>query len=113
MYKPGDRVVYTASKHSRHPGPRAEQVTPERHGEGYFYDVRKYWLVRSVDADGRLTVVTRRGKERHVRADDERLRPARWWESFFLASRFPPSAPSSGSELTDRERAPAGTQSAS
>jgi hypothetical protein len=91
MYRPGDRVVYTASKHSRHPGPRAERVTPERNGEGYHYDVRKYWIVRAVDADGRLTVVTRRGKERHIAASDERLRPARWWESLFFASRFPPA----------------------
>src|SRR5262245_12899409 len=113
MYKPGDRVVYTASKHSRQPGPRAEQVTPEGPGEGYFYDVRKYWLVRSVDAEVRVPVVTRRGKGRHMSASDERLRPARWWESFFLSSRFPPSGPLSGPDLAAGERAPSGTQSAS
>src|SRR4030095_10055692 len=68
MYRPGDRGVYTASKHSRHPGPRAEQVTPERHGEGYFYDVRKYWLVRAIGSDGTLTVLTPPGKERALPA---------------------------------------------
>ena len=110
MYRPGDRVVYTASKHSRHPGPRAEQVTPERHGEGYFYDVRKYWLVRDVQSDGTLIIITRRGKERQVSAADKRLRPARWWENLFLASRFPqqPDSPDRP-EMQDRGRVPAGT----
>ena len=110
MYRPGDRVVYTASKHSRHPGPRAEQVTPERHGEGYFYDVRKYWLVRDVQADGTLTVVTRRGKERRVSAADDRLRPARWWESLFFGSRFPQTSNSpQRDEMDSTPGFPAGT----
>jgi hypothetical protein len=62
---------------------------PEPNGEGYFYDVKKYWLVQDVKSDGTLTVVTRRGKQRTIAASDQRLRPARWWESLFLASRFP------------------------
>jgi hypothetical protein len=97
MYQPGDRVVYLANKHSRHPGPRAEAVTPERNGEGYFYEVKKYWRVLAVRPDGHLTVVTRRGKQRVVPTSDPRLRPARWWENIFLSSRFPepPDQPSS------------------
>lgn len=98
MYRPGDRVVYTASKHSRRPGPRAVEVTPERHGEGYFYHVKKFWLVRDVQPDGTLTVVTRRGKQRVVPASDPCLRPARWWENIFCSSRFPQS--------TDQPRPP-------
>src|SRR6266576_1190130 len=89
MYRPGDRVVYIATKHSPHPGRRAEAVQPEPHGEGYSYRVKKYWLVLSVQADGLLLVVTRRGKERTVPASDPRLRPARWWESLLLRGRFP------------------------
>jgi hypothetical protein len=89
MYRPGDRVVYTATKHSAHPGPRAEAVQPEQHGEGYWYDVKKYWLVVHVQPDGFLTVITRRGKERAIAASDPRLRPARWWEAFFFRDRFP------------------------
>ncbi|MDX1946987.1 MAG: hypothetical protein SFU86_16410 [Pirellulaceae bacterium] len=89
MYRPGDRVVYRTTKHSAHPGPRAEAVQPERNGEGYSYDVKKYWVVVEVRTDGTLTVVTRRGKQRSVPAADPRLRPARWWENVFLASRFP------------------------
>jgi hypothetical protein len=93
MYKPGDRVVFTAAKHSAHPGPRAELVQPEPNGEGYSYNVKKYWLVVGTRPDGRLTVVTRRGKERLVLAADPRLRPARWWETFFFGARFPQQPP--------------------
>jgi hypothetical protein len=89
MYKPGDRVVYLASKHSSHPTPRAEDLEPEPHGEGYSYAVRKYWVVAEVHSDGTLSILTRRGKQRTVRASDNRLRPARWWERWFLAGRFP------------------------
>ena len=89
MYKPGDRVVYLASKHSTHPTPRAEELEPEPYGEGYRYAVRKYWVVAEVRRDGTLAIVTRRGKQRILSADDSRLRPARWWERWFLAERFP------------------------
>lgn len=100
MYRLGDRVVFTATKHSAHPGPRAEKVQPERHGEGYSYDVKKFWLVAEVRNDGTIAAITRRGKRRLVRGDDPRLRPARWWERLLYRSRFPqwhesnrPSAP--------------------
>ena len=89
MFKPGDRVVYVAAKHSSHPTPRAEDVQPEPNGEGYTYDVKKYWLVLDVRPDGTLAVVTRRGKQRLISASDPRLRAANWWERFFLSSRFP------------------------
>ncbi|QDU26396.1 hypothetical protein ETAA8_14740 [Anatilimnocola aggregata] len=89
MYKPGDRVVYLASKHSSHPTPRAVELDPEPNGEGYSYAVRKYWVVQEVLPDGTLSILTRRGKQRVVKASDNRLRPARWWERWFLAGRFP------------------------
>jgi len=89
MYRAGDRVIYTATKHSAHPGPRAEAVQPEQHGEGYWYDVKKYWLVVGVQPDGFLVVITRRGKERSIAASDPRLRLARWWEWLLYRDRFP------------------------
>lgn len=89
MYRPGDRVVYVASKHSAHPGPRAEAVQPEQNGEGYWYDVKKYWVVIDVRPNGVITIITRRGKHRDIAVSDPRLRPARWWEMLFLRSRFP------------------------
>ena len=96
MYTAGDRVIYMTTKHSVHPGPRAEAVQPERNGEGYSYAVKKYWLVTEVQPSGLLVVMTRRGKQRTVQASDPHLRPARWWENFFLRSRFPQLPPSSG-----------------
>ena len=89
MFKTGDRVVYLATKHSAHPGPRAEQVQPEPNGEGYSYGVKKYWLVSRVESSGMVTVITRRGKQRTLPATDPRLRIARWWENLFFGARFP------------------------
>lgn len=105
MYKPGDRVVYTTTKHSAHPGPRAEDVHPEQHGEGYWYAVKKYWVVSRVQSDGHLTVITRRGKERSVAADDPRLRAARWWESLLFGGRFPRSGKTSPRDNESRSSA--------
>lgn len=106
MYKPGDRVVYTATKHSAHPGPRAEAVAPEPHGEGYSYHVKKYWTVLEVQPGGGLKVVTRRGKHRFLPPDDPQLRPARWWETLFLRSRFP-RLPAEGDARSEEEPADA------
>lgn len=90
MYKSGDPVVYLINKHSDHPGPRAESVMPEPHGEGYSYAVKKYWRIIDVDSHGgTVQVMTRRGKERRVRLADPQLRLASWWERLLLASRFP------------------------
>jgi hypothetical protein len=89
MYHVGDRVIYLAEKHSLHPGPRAEDIEPETHGEGYWYRVKKFWTVLEVRPDGQITVLTRRGKQRQIAAADPRLRPARWWERWLYGSRFP------------------------
>ncbi|MEX2025984.1 MAG: hypothetical protein WEH44_01765 [Pirellulaceae bacterium] len=89
MYHAGDRIIYVAEKHSGHPGPRAEAIQPETHGEGYWYQVKKFWTVLEVLPEGQLKVLTRRGKQRQVASDDPRLRPARWWEKLLYSSRFP------------------------
>lgn len=89
MYKPGDCIVYRQTKHSSHPTPRAVEVWPEPKGEFYSYDVLKYWVVSSVQHDGRLVVKTRRGKSRVIQREDPALRRARWWERLLFASRFP------------------------
>jgi hypothetical protein len=91
MYQPGDRVIYLAEKHSPHPGPRAEAVQPETHGEGYSYRVKKFWVVLEVQEES-LVVRTRRGKQRNVSMSDPRLRPARWWEKLLMSARFPDQA---------------------
>ena len=87
-FRSGDRVIYTAVKHSTHPGPRAKDVRPERAGDGYLYSVDKFWLVARVRGT-QLDLITRRGKTRTVDADDPRLHAAAWWERLLYKARFP------------------------
>lgn len=91
MIRPGDVVVYTKTKHTTSPGPRAHDIEPESRGEYYTYAVDKYWIVESVEPDG-ITCRTRRGKSHRIALDDPRLRPANFWEKLFLKSRFPTPA---------------------
>lgn len=87
--EPGDFVIYRKTKHSTHPGRRAANIQPARHGETYSYTVDKYWTVLAVQPDGRLLVGTRRGKRLHVSANDPMLHRATWLERILYRSRFP------------------------
>jgi hypothetical protein len=87
--KPGDFVIYSMTKSSVHPGAHAKDVYPAPHGDLYSYYVPKYWTVIAVGPDPRVTVCTRRGKQRTVDADDPALRRARWWEGLLFRRRFP------------------------
>jgi len=62
-FKPGDPVICRRTKTSTRPGPRAKSVFPATHGDTYSYYVDKFWRVRGIAEDGRLILVTRRGKE--------------------------------------------------
>jgi hypothetical protein len=84
----GDRVVFTVEKHGAHPGRNARDIRPELHGEGYHYQVDKFWIVRDVTGS-QLVIQTRRGKLRSVDMTDPNLRLAHWWERFLHARRFP------------------------
>lgn len=88
-YRSGDLVVYTKTKYSTNPGPRARSVQPARQGDGYNYTVDKFWLVDEVLDDGQLQLRTRRGKTNTVAADDPNLRRASWWERLLYGGRFP------------------------
>ena len=79
-FRVGDPVVYVACKYTTRPGPRAEHVHPCTHGETYSYIVRKLWKVVGVGDNGRIEVVTPRGKRRLLAADDPRLHRASPWE---------------------------------
>lgn len=87
-YRVGEPVIFRASKRSTHPGPRAQHVRPEISGDGYQYEVDKYWAVREV-AGNQLVLLTRRGKTRVVDAGDPALRRAGWWERIAYKDRFP------------------------
>ncbi len=87
-YKVGELVVYLTEKYSAHPSHRAQLLQPTPKGEFYSYEIIKYWKVVEIN-DGKVVIVTRRGKTRIVEATDENLRHAYWWERWFFSSRFP------------------------
>lgn len=88
-FQPGDLVVYRKTKHSPHPGPRAEDVFPASGGDDYSYCVDKYWRVTALRDDDRVVVATRRGKTHVLSPEDPNLRRANVWERWFLGGRFP------------------------
>lgn len=88
-FRPGDRVVFEKEKHSTSPGPRAREIRPETHGDGYYYRVDKYWIVTGIRDDGRLVLETRRGKRHVIEPDHKNLRHASLLEKWLHADRFP------------------------
>lgn len=87
-FRVGAPVICRVYKRSTHPGPRAQHVQPEEKGEGYQYEVEKFWTVREVDSQ-RIVLMTRRGKLRVMDAQCDAIRPARWWERWRYRNRFP------------------------
>lgn len=87
--RPGDYVIYRKTKHSNHPGPRAENIHPARNGDSYSYTVDKYWVVDEVLDDGTIVVTTRRGKRNYIRPDDPMLLRANWFQKLLYRNRFP------------------------
>lgn len=85
----GELVVFTMTKNTACPGPRAKAVRPAPRGENYTYEIDKFWIVEDVCGDGTLLVRTRRGKVHRIDADDPRLRPASWMKRFLYRYRFP------------------------
>ncbi len=85
----GELVIYRMNKHSASPGRRAKNLRPSGAGDTYSYQVDKYWVVVDELADGRLEIATRTGKRRVIEPTDACLRPAKWWERWWYAKRFP------------------------
>jgi len=88
-FKLGDRVVFHKTKMSNHPGPRARYIHPAPQGEGYTYEVDKYWVVVESLAGGQVSIRTRRGKTLVLDSADPNLRHASWWERLLHSRRFP------------------------
>jgi hypothetical protein len=93
-YRPGDRVIFSLTRHGTRVEPQAREVRPEPHGEGYVYAVDKFWVVAD-QHDGVIAVRTRRGKIYYVEANDPRLHVASWWQRMIYRNRFPKTQPSS------------------
>lgn len=88
-YKPGEWVIYRKYKHSTSPGPRARDIHPEPKGEGYTYEVDKFWVVVETREDDKVLLKTRRGKVQVIDCDDPLLRRVKWWERLLYRNRFP------------------------
>ena len=73
-FRPGDKIVYRKSKHTRRPGRRAKCVRATSKGDCYSYFVDKFWIVRQVLDDGHLLVETPRGKRHIISQGDRNLR---------------------------------------
>jgi hypothetical protein len=89
-FQPGDVVVYRKQKSSICPGPHARDIQPALHGDSYSYSVDKFWRVIDVLHNNTLVVLTRRGKQHTITANDPALRRAHWWERLLFWQRFPP-----------------------
>ncbi len=88
-FSPGDPVIYSVTKQSVHPGPRARSVAAAGTGDVYTYVVDKFWRVKKVLENGDLLLVTRRGKEHQVNPSDPLLKRPSLLQRWLLASRFP------------------------
>ncbi|WP_442481402.1 hypothetical protein [Aeoliella sp. SH292] len=86
--KPGDWVIYRKQKRSTSPGPRAKLVSAAPQGETYTYMVDKFWVVKQLQGDKQVVLVTRTGKQHTVDLSTPNLRPARWWERWIYRDRF-------------------------
>jgi hypothetical protein len=89
MYTNGSPVVYRKTKFSVHPGPRAQNVSPAKHGDSYGYYVDKPWRFLKYKSPDKIIVKTRRGKQLELDANDPNLRPASLWDRFRFRGRFP------------------------
>lgn len=102
-FREGDPVIFTKTKFSARPGPRAEDVAPASQGESYSYLVKKFWTVIE-HRDDRVLVQTRRGKLHWVAVDDPALRAPSWWEQFRYRERFPAVGDSGSPQPQERDR---------
>ena len=89
MFTVGSPVIYRKTKHSVHPGPRAQSVSPAKHGDSYGYYVEKPWLVLECKSPDTIIVKTRRGKRIELDANDPNLRPASLLDRLRYRGRFP------------------------
>lgn len=88
IWKSGDWAVYRKSKQGANPGRRAAQVVASRKGENYRYVVDKFWVVDEVLPDGRLRLITARGKVHMIQDDDPNLRRPGFLQKFLWRDRF-------------------------
>lgn len=87
-FKHGDLVIFSKTKYSLRPGPRAKNIDPAQHGDTYSYQVDKFWMVVEQVSD-QVVLMTRTGKKHQLDVNDPNLRRPRWWERLWYHNRFP------------------------
>lgn len=87
-WKRGDWAVYRKSKQGINPGRRAAQIMASPKGEMYGYVVDKFWVVDDVLEDGKLRLVTARGKTHTIDCDDPNLRKPGLLQKLLWRERF-------------------------
>ncbi len=87
-WKSGDWAIYRKSKQGANPGRRAAQVIASPKGENYRYVVDKFWIVDEVLEDGRVRLVTARGKVHTIESNDPNLRRPGFLQRFLWRERF-------------------------
>ncbi|OYP28234.1 hypothetical protein [Rhodopirellula sp. MGV] len=87
-WRAGDWAVYRKSKQGANPGRRAAQVIASSKGETYRYVVDKFWVVDEVLSDGRLRLITARGKVHTIESDDPNLRRPGFLQRLLWRERF-------------------------
>ena len=86
--RPGDFVVFSKSKNSSHPSPRAKAIQPTQHGECYSYIIEKFWKVVKVIDDRTIEVETRRGKRHRLDKNTPMMRRAGLLHQLIYRDRF-------------------------
>lgn len=86
--RPGDFVVFSKSKNSSHPSPRAKAIQPTQHGEFYSYIIEKFWKVVKVIDDRTIEVETRRGKRHRLDKNTPMMRRAGLLHQLIYRDRF-------------------------
>jgi hypothetical protein len=86
--RPGDFVVFSKSKNSSHPSPRAKSIYPTQHGEFYSYIIDKFWKVVEVVDDEIIEVETRRGKRHRLDKNTPLVRKAGLFHQLIYRDRF-------------------------
>jgi hypothetical protein len=76
--KPGDWVIYRRTRRKNRPSAKARDISPTAHGDGYCYVVDKFRKVQSITEDGKVILLTPKGKTHVCDVNSPALVRAGW-----------------------------------
>ena len=86
--KTGDFVIFSKSKSSTHPSPRATEIFPAQHGDTYSYIINKIWKVVQIFDDDTIEIETRGGKRHRLDKNTPQMRKVNLWDRIVFWNRF-------------------------